>query len=178
MVKIPKKQGKVAQIKKTTSKKNVSRKNITQKKTAAKTIPVKKDTKNKKIKSHFGKTELEYFKEKLLNLREDIMRQIRDISEDTLMKSQKDISGDMSGYGIHIADVATDNYEREFNLGLVSEERKILFEIDEALKRIDEGTYGVCLISGKPIARNRLEAIPYAKYSKEVKEQLEKENKI
>jgi RNA polymerase-binding protein DksA len=132
----------------------------------------------KKTKTKLSKKELTVYKEKLFNLRDDILSQIRDISEDTLMKTQKDLSGDISGYSLHMADVASDNYERDFNIGLVSSERKILMEIDAALKRIEEGSYGVCPMCGKRIAKSRLNAIPYARYTKECQEQLEKENKI
>ena len=135
-------------------------------------------TSSKKSKKRFCKKELNEYKEKLLNLKDDVLTQIRDISEDTLMKSQKDMSGDISGYGIHMADVATDNYDRDFNLNLVSNERKIIFEIDEALKRVEDGSYGVCLMSSKPIGKSRLNAIPYAKYTKKCQEQQEKEDKI
>jgi len=135
-------------------------------------------SKPKKIKRRFSKRELNIYKEKLLNLKEDILNQIKDISKDTLMKSQKDISGDISGYTLHLADIASDHYERDFSLNLVSNERKILLEIEEALQRIKDGTYGICQMSGKPITKTRLKAIPYAKYSKKCQEQLEKENKI
>lgn len=134
--------------------------------------------KTKVIKKRFSKKELKFYRERLLNLKDDILEQIREISEDTIMKSQKEMSGDISGYGIHIADVATDNYERDFNLNLVSNERRIIMQIDEALKRIEDGTYGICQMSGKPISKSRLKAIPYAKYSKKCKEKIEKENKM
>ncbi|MDD3296549.1 MAG: TraR/DksA C4-type zinc finger protein [Candidatus Omnitrophica bacterium] len=136
-----------------------------------------KKTSKKQVKRRFVKKELEAYKEKLLDLKDDIMRQMKDISEDTLMKTQKDVSGDFSGYGLHMADVATDNYERDFNLGLVSNERKTIMEIDEALKRIEDGTYGICQMSGKPIAKTRLNAIPYAKYTKKCQEQREQEDR-
>ena len=73
----------------------------------------KNNTTGKKSKKRFSKKELEEYREKLLNLKDDTLRQIREISEDTLMKSQKDMSGDISGYGLHMADVASDNYERD-----------------------------------------------------------------
>lgn len=125
-----------------------------------------------------GKKELDEYKDVLLNLKDDIMKQIMDISDDMLRKSQKDISGDISGYTLHLADVATDNYEREFNLGIVSEERRLLLEIDEALKRVEDKTYGVCNMCNTFISKSRLRAIPYAKYCKKCKEGLEKEGKI
>ena len=88
------------------------------------------------------------------------------------------MSGDISGYGLHIADVASDNYERDFNLGLVSNERKIVMDIDEALKRIDENIYGVCQKCVKPVVKTRLKAIPYAKYCKKCQEKIESEKNI
>ncbi|MCF7907580.1 MAG: TraR/DksA C4-type zinc finger protein [Candidatus Omnitrophica bacterium] len=150
------------------------------KKAVKKTSPVKKAKKTsvKKIKRRFLKKELDFYRERLLDLKDDTLRQMREISQDTLMKSQKDMSGDMSGYGLHIADAASDSYERDFNLGLVSTERRIVMEIDEALKRVADGSYGICLISGKPIKKSRLKAIPYAKHTKECQEKLEKEGSI
>ncbi len=130
------------------------------------------------MKRRFTKKELDFYKEKLFNLKDDVLNQIRDISQDTLMKSQKDMSGDISGYGIHIADVATDNYERDFNLSLVSNERKIVLDIDQALKRIEDKTYGICGMCKKPIAKNRLNAMPHADYCRKCQEKSEKENKI
>ncbi|MBN3040152.1 MAG: TraR/DksA C4-type zinc finger protein [Candidatus Omnitrophica bacterium] len=136
-----------------------------------------KKNKSNNIKKRFSKKELEFYKEKLLNLKDDIMNQISDMAKETFMKTQKEMSGDMSGYGLHIADAASDNYERDFSLDLVSSERKIVLEIDAALKRVEDGTYGVCLKSGKPISKARLNAIPYAKYSRKCQEEIEKEKK-
>ncbi|MDD5069112.1 MAG: TraR/DksA C4-type zinc finger protein [Candidatus Omnitrophica bacterium] len=129
------------------------------------------------MKKKFPKKELNEYKEILLNLREDLMQQIRDISEDTLMKSQKEMSGDMSGYSLHLADMATDNYEREFNLGLVSNERKHLLEIEDALKRIEEDDYGFCHSCQKLISKIRLKAVPFSKYCKRCQEKLESETR-
>ncbi len=129
------------------------------------------------MKRKFTKKELNIYREQLFNLKDDVLSQIRDISEDTLMKSQKEMSGDISGYGIHIADVATDNYERDFNIGLVANERKIIAKIDDALKRVEEKLYGDCEMCKKPIAKTRLNAIPYARYCRKCKEKIEKENK-
>ena len=121
---------------------------------------------------------LSFFKNSLLKLREELVEQIEDTSEDTLMKSQKDVSGDISGYGLHMADVATDNYDRDFNLNLVSNEKRLLFEIDEAIKRVENKTYGVCLSCNRYISKSRLKAIPYARYCTKCKRRLEQENKI
>lgn len=147
-----------------------------------KAIVGKKQNKRKSAastqKPHFDKKELDCFREKLLNLKDDILNQISDISRDTIMKTQKEMSGDMSGYGLHIADAASDHYERDFNLDLVSGERKIVLEIDAALKRIDDGTFAICPLCQKPISKARLNAIPYTLYCKECQEKLERENKI
>jgi len=130
------------------------------------------------MKKRFAKKDLDAHRDKLLNLKDDILNQMKDISEDTLMKTQKEMSGDISGYGIHMADVATDNYERDFNMGLVSSERNIVMAIDEALKRLDDKSYGNCGACKRPIAKSRLDAIPYARYCRRCKEKLEKENKV
>lgn len=128
---------------------------------------------NKKLSAK----ELKEYKEKLLNMRDEILSKIKDISENTLMKSQKDISGDISGYSLHIADMASDNYERDFNLRIVSSDRDLLLEIEEALKRIEEKTFGLCKMCSKPISKVRLNVVPYAKYCKDCQEKIEKENK-
>ncbi|MBN2483290.1 MAG: TraR/DksA C4-type zinc finger protein [Candidatus Omnitrophica bacterium] len=131
-----------------------------------------------KKKKRFLKKDLDIYKEKLLNLRDEMYAQIKDLSEDTLMKSQKEMSGDISGYGIHMADVASDNYERDFNLGLVSSERKILREIDDALKRVEEKDYGACLECGCEITKRRLNAIPYARHCKQCQEEIEQKDQM
>lgn len=151
-------------------------------KSAKKANTVKKSTAARrktaaKSKTIFNAQELKVFKNKLLEVREDILNQIRDISEDTLMKSQKELSGDISGYSLHMADVATDNYEREFNFRLVSGERELLLEIDAALKRIEDKEYGSCAKCSKAIGRTRLKVIPYAKYCRKCKEEIEKTNR-
>ncbi|MCK4810532.1 MAG: TraR/DksA C4-type zinc finger protein [Candidatus Omnitrophica bacterium] len=128
-------------------------------------------------KARFLKQDLNQYKEKLFNLRDEIAAQIQDLSKDTLMKTQRDFSGDISGYGIHMADVATDNYEREFNLGLVSNEQKVLTQIDDALKRIEEKSYGICLACGRSISKRRLDAIPHVSNCKKCQEKIEKEEK-
>jgi RNA polymerase-binding transcription factor DksA len=64
----------------------------------------------------------------------------------------------------HMADLGTDNWEQEFNLGLMENQRQDLREIDDALERIANGTYGICLGTGKPITKARLRAKPWAKY--------------
>ena len=115
------------------------------------------------MKKKLNKKEAQGYKKKILDLKEEIIAEIKHISDDTLKKSQKEASGDISGYTYHMADVATDTYDREFSLGIASNEREILYELDDALKRIEEGTYGICEDCKTVIAKKRLAAVPYAR---------------
>lgn len=108
------------------------------------------------------KKELDQYKKLLLKKKEEILKAVKHIEEDALSKSQRDASGDLSGYALHMADIATDNYDREFSLGLATNAQQILYEIDEALKRVQEKSFGDCLSCSKPVSRRRLKAIPYA----------------
>ena len=106
----------------------------------------------------------ERFKQMLLEKRREILQNVNEIEDETLKKSRLDASGDLSSMPIHMADIGTDNYEQEFALGLMDSERKLLKEIDDALERIEQGVYGTCEATGKPIAKARLEAKPWARY--------------
>ena len=108
------------------------------------------------------KVELDKYKKLLLKKKEEILQAVKHIEQDTLSRSQRDASGDLSGYTLHMADIATDSYDREFSLGLASNAQQILYEIDEALKRVKEKRFGNCLLCEKPIPKKRLRAIPYA----------------
>lgn len=108
------------------------------------------------------KREAAKFKKLLLKKREDILKEINHIARENLM-SQKEASGDLSGYSYHMADMASDSYDRELSLNIASGEQEIIYEIDEALKRIEEGQYGRCLDCDKKIPGRRLRAVPYAK---------------
>lgn len=120
-----------------------------------------------------NKKELEKYKELLIEKREELISNVNHITGDTRRQSQKEAAGDLSGYSIHMADMASDNYEREFSLNLASGERETLLEIDEALKRIDEKTYGKCLSCGKKISKKRLLAVPHAKLCLKCKQREE-----
>ncbi len=109
-----------------------------------------------------NKKDSNFYKKLLLEKREELIGDITHISEETLKKSQKDASGDISGYSFHMADMATDNYDREFSLGLASKERGVLYEINHAIRKLDEGNFGVCEVCKKPISKVRLKAMPYA----------------
>jgi DnaK suppressor protein len=119
------------------------------------------------------KKEAVKYKELLLKKREEILEEISSITKESL-RSQKEASGDLSGYSYHMADMASDTYDREFNLSLASGEREVVYEIDEALKRIKDGEYGLCQSCNKKIPVQRLNAVPYAKYCIQCQAQEEK----
>jgi len=114
--------------------------------------------------------EISKFKTLLLAKRSEILGNVLSMEDETLRRQRSDLSN----MPIHMADAGSDNYEIENTLGLMDSERKLLREIDEALDRIEEGTYGTCEGSGKLIPKARLEAIPWAKYCVEHANMLEK----
>src|SRR6266699_3186406 len=114
-------------------------------------------------------------KEKLLNLRDAMVDTMAGVAQDTLRSRAE--GSEASALGMHQADAGSDAYDRDFALSLLSQEQDALYEIDQALKRIELGTYGKCEMSGKPIPRARLEAIPFARFTVECQSQLEKQNK-
>jgi len=114
-------------------------------------------------KSPLSPEELERFKQILLEKRARILGDLQTIHKES-PGSRKESSGDLSSMPSHPADVGTDNFEREVVFGLMQNEHKLLREIDEALQRIANGTYGVCVATGKPISKARLQAKPWARY--------------
>ena len=125
----------------------------------------------------FGKKDLEFFRKLLLNLRDRIVDEISFLAGENLNHSQREASGDLSNYGMHMADQGTDNFDREFALSIVSNEQEVLYEIDEALHRIDNRSFGICELTGQPIEFERLKVLPYARYCREAQEQMEKNRK-
>lgn len=121
-----------------------------------------------------NKVELEKFKKLLLKKRDELMANVSHITEDTRKNSQKEASGDLSAYSLHMADMASDNYDREFSLKLASGERDTLLDIDEAMMRINDKSYGKCILCGRDIARKRLTAVPHAKLCMSCKSKEEK----
>ncbi len=126
------------------------------------------------MKKKFTKSDLKDFKKIVLKKKEELLNDLKHISDDTLRKSQKEASGDISGYTYHMADVATDNYDREFSLGLASSERKSLYELDDALKRIEEGIFGICDDCKGSITKIRLKAVPSARLCIKCQQKREK----
>ncbi len=110
----------------------------------------------------------------LVDLRKHLGEGIERHSEETLKRSAKDDAGDLSAYGQHMADAGTDTFDRDFALSLVSNEQEALSEIDAAIKRIHDGTYGICEITAKPISKERLLAVPFTRHSAEAQKQIER----
>ena len=117
--------------------------------------------------------ELEKFKDLLLKKRAELATSVNHITGDTRKQSQREAAGDLSGYSLHMADMASDNFDREFSLNLASGERETLLEIEEALERMKEKIYGKCLSCGKKVGKKRLSAVPYAKFCLKCKKQEE-----
>jgi RNA polymerase-binding transcription factor DksA len=114
-------------------------------------------------------------KEKLLQLRDAMVDSMAGVAQGTLRSRAE--GSEASAFGMHQADAGSDAYDRDFALSLLSQEQDALYEIDQALKRIELGTYGKCEMSGKPIPRARLEAIPFARFTVQCQSQLEKQSR-
>lgn len=115
-------------------------------------------------KSPLQQDDLERFRLLLLAKRRELLGDVTHMEDEALRRTRSDAAGDLSMMPIHMADIGTDNYEQEFTIGLIANERDVLKAIDSALQRITEGTYGVCLATHKPISRARLKIKPWASY--------------
>lgn len=112
---------------------------------------------------------LSYYRH-LIDLRERLLSQMTGLA--------KDSAEEMDSYSLHMADSGTDNFDRDFALSLLSSDQDAIYEIDEALKRILKGTYGICELTGKPIPKARLDAIPWTRFTVEAQAQLEREGAL
>ena len=174
---------KKAAAKKTPAKKAAAKK-MPAKKAAAKKAPAKKTAAKKAVMSspvvhssggpltgniarskHLTKTQLKEQLRRLLELRERVSGEIISINRDSLSPTDPDPS---------LSDQGTDTFDREFALNQLSNEQDVLFEIDEAIRRIESGAYGICEMTEKPINIERLEALPYVRYSVQAQTELEK----
>ena len=126
-----------------------------------------------KIKTTLSRKELSEYRTMLLGKRRTLMGDMDGMHAEAMRDNRDEGTSDLSTMPVHMADVGTDNYEQEFTLGLLESERQLLREIDEALGRLAEGTYGMCLGTGKPINKSRLRAMPWAKYSIEYARMIE-----
>jgi DnaK suppressor protein len=105
-----------------------------------------------------------------LELRERLMHQMSGLAKET--------AETLPGYSLHMADSGTDNFDRDFALSLLSSDQDAMYEIEEALKRIEKNTYGVCELTGKTIPKARLDAIPWTRFTVDAQAQLEKEGAL
>lgn len=112
--------------------------------------------------------DLNYFRDVLLQKRAELLGDVNTLRAEALNKNRQDAAGDLSSMPLHMADLGTDHYEQEFTLGLMESERQLLVEIDDALARIRDGTYGVCAATGRAIGKARLKAVPWSKYCLDV----------
>jgi RNA polymerase-binding protein DksA len=104
-------------------------------------------------------------RERLLRLREILLKEIHQLTSEACEEAPS--------YSMHPADAATDSFDRDLVLGLASFEQEGLYEIDAALRRIDDGTYGVCELTGRPIPWKRLQAVPWTRFSVEAERRVE-----
>ena len=137
--------------------------------------PVKKSVRKREEslkKLRLSKADKKFFYDLLIHTRTSFGQQIQFHSEDAL-SSRRDSAGERAGMATHMADLGTDNYRHDFELGLMSEEVDVVEMIDEALQRLEDSEYGICLDCGEQIPRKRLEAKPYAKYCVKCKSRRE-----
>jgi DnaK suppressor protein len=116
------------------------------------------------------KPEWHDFYQNLLDLREQLLHQMSGLA--------KESAQELPGYSLHMADSGTDNFDRDFALSLLSADQDSVYEIEEALKRIEKKTYGICELTGKTIPKSRLEAIPWTRFTVEAQAQLEKDGAL
>ncbi len=149
--------------------KKTSAKKVSKKKISLRTSTVSK----KSVSSgNNNKVSAGDFRQLLMGMKERIMYELKQMSTEA-SSTQKDGLGDSSGHALHMADVATDMYDREFSLGLASNDRELLYKVESALERIASNAFGICTECKKPIASIRLKAIPYAETCLKCQEQLE-----
>lgn len=128
-------------------------------------VKTREDGVPKRIKPEWHK-----FYVRLLELRAQLLRQM-----DGLAKQSAE---EIPGYSLHMADSGTDNFDRDFALSLLSSDQDAIYEIEEALKRLEKGTFGICELTGKAIPKARLEAIPWARFTVQAQAQLEREGAL
>ena len=133
----------------------------------AKASPAKQKFVPRKVKI---KPEWTRYYENLLALRERLLHQMNGLAKETAEA--------LPGYSLHMADSGTDNFDRDFALSLLSSDQDAIYEIEEALKRIEKNTYGICELTGKNIPKARLAAIPWTRFTVEAQAQLEKEGAL
>jgi DnaK suppressor protein len=119
------------------------------------------------------KDELESYRNTLLSLRARLRGDLDQMTDEALRRTQPESSGNLSNVPLHMADVGTENYDQEFTLGLIENEQSTLEQVQTALGRINQGTYGRCEECGELIAKPRLQALPYTPHCIECARKLE-----
>jgi len=114
------------------------------------------------------KSEIEAFKKRLLEMKDQLRSSLKAVSDDVKTSEES------KGYSQHQADEGTDDFGQRISIEVSTKEQGMIRQIDRALEKIDEGTYGTCDLSGDPIPVARLEAVPYATMTVAAQEKLEK----
>jgi len=110
-----------------------------------------------------NKRDREEFKKLLIRRREQLSGEVEKLSDEALRHNRQDAAGDLSSMPIHMADIASDNFEKELNLDFIQMESAELRNIDDALTRLEEGNFGICEVCGEPIPKARLRVVPHAR---------------
>jgi DnaK suppressor protein len=134
-------------------------------------VPVPTNGKPRKNQAGLSSKELEFFRDMILQKRREIVGDMSQMEREALRSAS---GSNLSNLPLHMADMGTDNYEQEFTLGLVEKDRNLLRDLNGALAKIMDGTYGICEGTGKPISKVRLEAQPWARFSIEYARKMEK----
>jgi RNA polymerase-binding protein DksA len=170
----PKTVGRKSQAGRTSSTKGVAgAKDLTRRQTPPPSVERDLPREKPLRKTRLTPEELNTFRDLLLTKRNELLGTVTQLREDALHKNRQESAGDLSSMPIHMADIGSDNWEQEFTLGLLANESELLREIEEALQRIENGTYGVCLGTNTHIQKRRLRAKPWAKYCIEYARELE-----
>ena len=146
------------------------------KKTSSEGAASKSSTK-KTPKLKLNKTQKKHYVDTLMKLRAEFMSQLR-YHQDEALSSKKDAAGERAGMATHMADLGSDNFRHDLELGLLSEEGDVILMIDEALQKIENNEYGICIECGCEISPARLEAKPYARFCTKCKAFTKKQTKI
>ena len=154
----------------------IKKKAVKSRRTAGRTMSVSKKSKDitMEVKTPFNNAKLKEFEQRLLKIKTILREGMEHLEDNSLKKSGRDASGDLSNLPIHLADAGSDTFEQDFSLGLLEGEDIEVKEVDEALERIGNKTYGICEECSEPIAENRLKVIPYARLCVKCQESVEK----
>jgi len=128
----------------------------------------------KKPATALTKDETAKYEKQLIKLRDELLREFRKLSGAAKDDTGNDASEGHGSYSMHLADAASDSHDRSMSLDLASNEMGIVTEIENALRKIENGTYGICEGSGKAISKARLDAVPYVRFTREYQEEVEK----